>query len=292
METTLRLSDPKQPERNDKIVIRPYLQQDIGTHDHQFFELVYIVEGSAEHTLNGQACMVYAGDYFIVDYGSRHKYRNCRDFKLINCMFTPELIDETLADCRGFDELLRIWLMRYNKRYYGLETVNRILKDESGEIQALLYKMQDEYDRRDMGFAEILRGTLLEIMILTMRKIVREQPDDLAKTAESTLVLDAIQYVKGHYRDKAIFGGFCERYHYSPQYISRKFKQETGVTPLEYLQKIRIEKCCELLTGSDMSTQEIAREVGYEDVKFFHKIFRRMLHMSPREYRKISKTSS
>ena len=128
-------------------------------------------------------------------------------------------------------------------------------------------------------------------MILTMRKIVREQLDNFNKSAESTIVLDAIQYVRAHYREKAIFGGFCEKYHYSPQYISRKFKQETGMTSLEYLQKIRIEKCCELLTGSDLAIQEIAREVGYEDVKFFHKVFRRMLHMSPGEYRKISKTS-
>ena len=149
--------------------------------------------------------------------------------------------------------------------------------------------MQEEYDRSDMGYAEILRGKLLEIIILTMRKIVREQVDVGNKTAESTVVLDAIQYARGHYQNKAVFRCFCEKYHYSPQYISRKFKQETGMTSLEYLQKIRIEKCCELLAGSDMAIQEIAREVGYEDVKFFHKVFRRMMHMAPGEYRKISR---
>ena len=56
----------------------------------------------------------------------------------------------------------------------------------------------------------------------------------------------------------------------------------------EYLQKIRIEKCCELLAGSEMSIQEIAHSVGYEDAKFFQQVFKRMVKMSPREYRRTA----
>lgn len=56
---------------------------------------------------------VKAGDYFIIDYGSRHSYRECRDFTLINCLFLPEMIDDTLADCRSFEEVLRVSLIRY-----------------------------------------------------------------------------------------------------------------------------------------------------------------------------------
>jgi len=289
LEKTLQLLDPKEPERKDKIVIRPYAQKDIAAHDHQFFELAYVTGGTSEHTLNDQICTVQKGDYFIVDYGSKHRYRNCYEFNLINCMFKPELIDETMEECKVFDELLKVWLMRYHNRYYGLKTVNRIFHDDNGEIGTLLTKMQEEYDRRDMGYSEILRAKLLEIIILTMRKIVREEIDNFRKAKENTIVFSVMQYIRGHYQEKAVLGRFCEAYHYSCQYISRKFKQETGMTSQEYLQKIRIEKCCELLDAGDMSVQEIAEAVGYEDVKFFHKIFRRMLHMSPGEYRKLSK---
>lgn len=60
------------------------------------------------------------------------------------------------------------------------------------------------------------------------------------------------------------------------------------MTALEYLQKIRIEKCCELLAGSDLCIQEAARSVGYEDVKFFCTLFKMTLNMTPGEYRKTA----
>lgn len=279
-----------QTESGEKIVIQPGQQQDVEMHDHTFFELAYITGGTAEHNLNGSISTVRKGDYFIVDYGSVHSYQNCREFTLINCLFLPELIDETLGDCRVFEELLKVCLIRYYKQYYGFSPVNRIFHDESGEILVLIRGMQQEYENRDMGFVEILRGRLLEVLILTMRKITGEKhvSDRKYEGTESTAVMEAIRYLKSHYRDRAVIAGFCEKHHYSAQYISRKFKQETGFTALEYLQKIRIEKCCELLSGSDMPIQEIAHEIGYDDVKFFHKVFRRMLHMSPGEYRKMT----
>jgi len=281
-------------ENGKKVVIKPYQQMDVEMHDHTFFELAYITGGTAEHNLNGNTSIVCQGDYFIVDYGSVHSYQNCRNFTLINCLFLPELIDETLADCRMFEDLLKVCLIRYYKQYYGFSPVNRIFHDENGEILALIRKMQEEYENRDMGFLEILRGKLLEVLILTMRKITKEDSVTDKKTegtesTESTVVTETIRYLKSHYKEHAVLHGFCEKHHYSIQYISRKFKQETGFTVLEYLQKIRIEKCCELLSRSDMPIQEIAHEIGYDDMKFFHKVFRRMLHMSPGEYRKMTK---
>ena len=57
----------------------------------------------------------------------------------------------------------------------------------------------------------------------------------------------------------------------------------------EYVQKTRIEKSCELLAGSDMTVIEIARAVGYDDIQFFHSVFKRLLHMTPKEYKKLSR---
>ena len=79
-ENALCLRGVTKPGRDDKIVVKPYEQQDIDTHDHQFFELAYVTGGTAEHTLNGQVSTVCKGDYFIVDYGSNHRYRNCQEF--------------------------------------------------------------------------------------------------------------------------------------------------------------------------------------------------------------------
>jgi len=268
----------------DKLVISPYHQDDMSRHNHHFFELVYIIGGTAVHTLNDIRIALKEGDYFIVDFGSEHSYEDSRDLTLINCLFLPEIIDDTLRDCRSFETLIHGCMLRYYKLYLGRTAANQIFHDKDGRILQLLNGMMKEYQEKLVGYTEIFRCRLLEILILTMRNIV----DNTSGIHNSTLILDAIQYINSNYRNQKILSGFCEQFHFSPQYVSRKFKQETGFTVKEYLQKVRMEKSCELLAGSDMYISEIAREVGYTDVKFFNVLFRRILKMSPREYRKIS----
>lgn len=273
---------------DDKLLVKPFVQSDVTSHDHDCFELAYVTGGTAVQTLNGVAETVRKGDYFIIDYGSEHSYQNTRNFTLINCLFLSEIIDDTLAGCRSFDELLRVCLIRYHRQYLGKTPVNRIFHDEDGRILNLLQGMREEYLSKSTGYREIFRGRLLEILILTMRKVVEEHDSRNDQSNRSEMVMEAIHYLEMHYNDKAVLGNFCNEHHYSQQYVSRRFKQETGLTALEYLQKIRIEKCCELLAGSEMSIQEIAHSVGYEDAKFFQQVFKRMVKMSPREYRRTA----
>ena len=276
-------------QNHEKLSVIPYHQEDTELHDHNFFELAYVTGGNAVHTIEGKTSVVHKGDYFIVDYGSRHSYTQSQNFDLINCLFLPDIIDDTLSGCRSFDELLRVCLIRYYKQYFGLTPANKIFHDTDGKVLALILGLQEEYQQKQVGYTEIFRCKLLEILILTMRKVVDENEfRQHSKTPRSTTVLQAIQFMDANYRDRAVLGNFCQKYHYSLQYISRRFRQETGFSVSDYLQKIRIEKSCELLAGSDMHIQEVAHEVGYEDVKFFNQLFRRLLHMSPREYRKMT----
>ncbi len=290
-EYTLEL-DEQARGKEEKLVMMSLRQEDMGSHGHRFFELSYITGGTALHTLNGVSGPVQKGDYFLLDYGSVHSFEDSRDLTLINCLFLPEVIDDTLAGCRTIEELLRVCLIRYHRQYYGRSPSNRVFHDEDGEILNLLQGMQEEYREKNTGYAEIFRCRLLEILIRVMRKILQGETQFGKSRQQSTLVQEAIAYLDAHYRERMVTGRFCEEYHYSPQYVSRRFRQETGLTALEYLQKVRIERSCELLSGSELQIQEIAREVGYEDVKFFGKVFRKLLHMSPGEYRRMTSYSA
>lgn len=68
---------------------------------------------------------------------------------------------------------------------------------------------------------------------------------------------------------------------YSPQYLTRKFKEQTGFSPIEYVIKLRIEKAQFLLLTTDATLQEIALNVGYSDLFYFNRIFKNMqvLHL-------------
>lgn len=272
----------------DKLAIKYFEQKDISLHDHDCFELAYVVEGSAVQNINGMTETVSRGAYFIIDYGSRHNYRDCRNLRLINCLFQPGIMNETLENCISFDELMRLCMIRYYKNYPDWTPVNSIFYDEDGKVHGLLEEMREEYERQEVGYREIIRGKLLEILLQTLRKMIHKRETVSVRSYEkSDLILEAVSYLETNYQNKAPLYKFCEEKHYSIQYVSRRFKKETGLTFLEYLQRVRVRKSCDLLIGSGLRIPEIACQVGYEDMKFFHQLFRKVIGMSPGEYRKV-----
>lgn len=269
---------------SQKLVMMRYQQNDFQEHDHHFFELVYVTSGTAEHTLNGSRSILKPNDFFFIDLGSYHSFEHAKNLELINCLFLPEFIDETLQGCDSLDALLHSSMIRYSRLTVEQTWADRIFHDESGKIGTLLSEMVDEYEHKQFGSNEIFRCHLKEILIFTLRMLV--QP---AKAYSDSIINEVISFVNKHYHKPLTLQTFCDQTHYNLSYISRRFKQETGMTFREYVQKIRIEKACELLAGSDMTVSEIARAVGYDDIQFFHSVFKRLLHMTPKEYKKLSR---
>ncbi len=75
--------------------------------------------------------------------------------------------------------------------------------------------------------------------------------------------------------------------HMSLFHFTRRFKQSTGFTPMEYLEKLRIGRAQELLLSQPrMNLKEIAQTVGYDDPAYFSRVFRKRAGVPPREYRK------
>ena len=72
----------------------------------------------------------------------------------------------------------------------------------------------------------------------------------------------------------------------NPVYCGALFSQETGQTILQYTNRLRITKAKELLHFTNDSVSEIAAEVGIEDLYYFSRLFKKLVGMSPSEYRK------
>lgn len=268
-----------------RLAIGPYAHGAVSLHGHDCFELAYVTSGTGVHTLDGQQTILQAGDYFIIDYGSLHSYANGQDLTVLNCLFLPEAIDETLAGCRSLGELMRACLMRYHPRPLWPETANRICRDETGQVLALLRGLKQEYEQKQLGYREVIRSRLTEILILWMRQSVADTQSPGA--AASPMIQEALAYLGQHGQDKTPLGDFCRERHYSLPYVSRRFREETGMTARDYLQKKRIEKSCRLLTGSEEDLSLIAQQAGYQDVKFFTQVFKRLTGMTPGAYRKM-----
>ncbi len=68
--------------------------------------------------------------------------------------------------------------------------------------------------------------------------------------------------------------------------FKRRFKQATGMSPLEYVHALRLEEAKQLLEATEQPIESIASEVGYEDAAFFGRLFRKQVNLTPAQYRK------
>lgn len=104
-------------------------------------------------------------------------------------------------------------------------------------------------------------------------------------TYKDKYVESAIEYIKSYYAEDVTVRSAAESLNMSESYLAKVFHSSTGYTVLEYLTMYRIEKAIELLHQGDMRTYEVANMVGYQDTKYFSRLFRKFTGMTPSEYR-------
>jgi len=94
------------------------------------------------------------------------------------------------------------------------------------------------------------------------------------------------QWLDRYYREKISVRVMAKRSGLNERTFLRRFKKATGEAPLEYLQKMRIEKAKQLLTTTDQNLDQITTAVGYVDLSSFRRLFRQIVGLSPTAYRK------
>jgi len=98
-----------------------------------------------------------------------------------------------------------------------------------------------------------------------------------------------IRYLNDYYQENITLSSLAEKMNYSMRHLSVSFKQQTGVSPIEYLIRIRISHACKLLVETDGSLREIAAQVGYPDVYYFSRIFKKQTGYSPARYQALER---
>ncbi|MCC5929137.1 MAG: helix-turn-helix domain-containing protein [Cyclobacteriaceae bacterium] len=99
------------------------------------------------------------------------------------------------------------------------------------------------------------------------------------------LVHEAQLFIESQYTEKITVDVLCDKLGLSRRTFERRFKKATANSPLEYLQRVRVEAAKTRLEEAGMTIGEIAYVVGYSDMKAFREIFKRFTGISPIEYR-------
>ncbi|TCL72358.1 two-component system response regulator YesN [Hydrogenispora ethanolica] len=155
-------------------------------------------------------------------------------------------------------------------------------------------KELERYDQTiDVVFADDLIGqvmscqeqTTLKTLLLKAALTVTGALVDLKANTFRQDVKRIIDFLELHYAEKINLDYVASLANMNSAYFSRLFKKECGLGFVEYLNRIRMEKAKQLLQNSAVKLLEIAEKVGFEDVNYFGKTFKRYTGMSPSEYR-------
>ena len=166
------------------------------------------------------------------------------------------------------------------------------------ELMVLMHERSNRTISKNKG-DEIKRHYLSEIFsrsalakLQYFEKMVSEWFAVYAKMQSNTfntITLSAIEVLKKDYTDEISLEDVAQKLNVTPQYLSKVFKEDTGITFKEYLTELRIELSKTLLKSGDLSIKEICYQVGYNDTSYFIRAFKKFEGLTPKDYQKINR---
>ena len=274
----------------DEIFInRAEEQIEAHMHVHDYIEIAYVAEGEGIHLIGGKEYNVSKGDLFIINYDVSHEFRPIESnprLIVYNCVFKPEFIDKRLAESRDFSDFTNVFFFSslFEEEKIGNDV--KILNNNDTEIGELYVKMYHEYLNKTYGYVEMLRAYLIELLIKIFR--LNKQGATNYNDRNKKYFDDVLDFMKENYSEDVRVDDLASIAFLSRNYFCKKFKECTGVTVLEHLQNIRVEEACKLLCTTKKTVAEVAEAVGYSDIKFFNKLFKKIAGKSPSDYRKMN----
>lgn len=258
-------------------------QEPFGIHAHEFAEIVIITAGRGVHVTGTESYPLSAGDAFVIGGSRKHDYHSMERLCLVNILFQPEKLNLRTYDLRtlpGYHALFTLepaWRQRhqFNGRL-------RLTPQELSVVMAFVDKLEEELRTRPAGFKFMATASFMQIVGYLSRCFAK------AKNPDSRALLrigEAISHLEANYQEPIDLDRLAAIAHMSKRNFMRSFQAAMGSSPIAHLIQLRVNRAASLLRRTDHSVTEIAFQVGFSDSNYFTRQFRKLLGVTPREYR-------
>lgn len=236
-------------------------------HTHHFTELFYIVKGKGFFVLPDHEIPVKENDLVIINPNVEHTEKS-------NSQDSLEYI------ALGIEGLSFI-LENEQDSKMGLFTY----QGDRTDILYLLNKLLSEVKHSNEEY-EIICQNIIEILIVKLKRGKKFTIKQTNQKSMNKSVMLITHYINQNYREQISLDTLAEVVHINKYYLAHCFKNDMQVSPIEYLNQVRIQQAKILLETTDYNIANIAEFIGFSSQSFFTQVFKRITKQSPSSYRK------
>lgn len=254
----------------------------VPLHWHDEMELIYIKKGIGTITVDFKSYTVTAGTIALIIPGQLHSIEQHEQDRMEyeNIIFHPGILISKKTDT-SYTELLAPLLS-------GALSVPLLYTPDTphySEIAACI-DANDEISRTNpAGYQFYIKSQLFMLFFILVGKCrLKEPPKKDYKSLEKMKLI--LKYIENHYMDKITIADVAGEVELSQSHFMKYFKTTMGTSFIDYLNDYRLTMAQRLLVSSESQILDIAAEVGFENLSYFNRTFKKHFHMTPREYRR------
>lgn len=275
-------------ELSDRFPFKIYAFQKAFTqpvHTHDYIQIWFVRRGGCTHWMNGRAYPLATGSIFVLPPDIPH-YMECTDPEtaLVGMEFAPAFIQPDVEEgsfwSADFLEPFIVSLDQIRPRF-PLEGA------AAKTVEAALDEILWEFQHQEPGYQLFIRANVLKVLAIISRQYGKKQDEARLQYLDRyrDSVTRAVTYLNENFQKKLYLEEVARVAMMSATSFSCVFKEVTGRTFTEQLNFLRVRKAKELLKDPNRTVRGVAYEVGFQDVTYFDRVFKREVGVTPRAYR-------
>lgn len=250
-------------------------------HFHREYELYYLVKGARYYFIEDRSYYVEAGSLVFI--GKEQIHRTSSAGSASHERILVELEESWL------DSFFRVFPYCSMEQFFQSCRICSIAESERPAAESLLNAVASEASSHRVGSRQMIEACLCQLLVLAFRSRGdgREQGLHLGIGQEKhQKVQQVARYLQENYAEQVSLELLSKKFFISSSYLSRNFKEVTGLTVGEYLTLQRIRQSRRLLESGEHTVTRIAELVGYDSITYFERVFKKYTGRSPLHYRR------
>ena len=251
-----------------------------------FMRIYYVTKGYAQIELPDGIYQLKVGHMYLIPSFVCHNYTCDSRFEHYYIhVYEEQQLDGSLFDdwnfpveiCSEESDLELIKRLYAINPFMNLEKSNPETYDNSMTFQHNLLVSK----RREFAIKMESRGIIYLLLARFMKQAEAKRKN------RDERIEDAIRFIRNHIGENVNLDKLVNRAFLSKDHFIRLFKQNVGITPIQYISRKKIEKAQVMLVTGNMSIQSVSYALGYEDCSYFNRLFKKIVGISPKKYRDL-----